>query len=154
VSQDSKKLTITALDPLKGKGERLRVVEKDINTEFHDALSPDGSTLALARDGEPEIHIGLLSLTGALDRRIDLKDWPNAGSLEWSPDGKGLYVGSVTSRSGTLLYVDLHGAAQIVAQSKEVGGGPFVAGVPSPNGRYVALTGAIHYSNAWLVEGF
>jgi Tol biopolymer transport system component len=96
----------------------------------------------------------LLSLTGGTDREITVKNWPNIGSMEWSPDGKGLYCGSVTPQSGTLLYVNLQGTAQVVAQSGDVGGGAFVAGVPSPDGRYLALTGAIHYSNAWLVEGF
>lgn len=42
----------------------------------------------------------------------------------------------------------------MVTQSSEIGGGAFIGAVPSPNGRYLALTGAIHYSNAWLVEGF
>ena len=154
VSQDEKRLNIAALDPLRGKGQLLRTVEKDAHAGFNDALSPDGSMLALARGDEPEIRVRLLSLTGGSDREITVKNWPNIGSMEWSPDGKGLYCGSVTSRGGTLLYVDLLGGAQVVAQSGEVGGGPFVAGVPSPDGRHLALTGAIHYSNAWLLEGF
>ena len=54
----------------------------------------------------------------------------------------------------TLLYVDLKGTAQVLARSSEVGGGAFITAVPSPDGRYLALTGAIHYSNAWLLEGF
>jgi hypothetical protein len=33
-------------------------------------------------------------------------------------------------------------------------GGPFIARVPSPDGRYLALTGAIHHSTVWMVEGF
>lgn len=151
---DDKRLTITALDPLKGKGELLRTVEKDPHAGFAWALSPDGSALAIARGDEPEIHVRLLSLTGGLDREIAVKNWPNIASMEWSPDGKGLYCGSVNSQSATLLYVDLKGVARVVLLSSEVGGGAFIGAVPSPDGRYLALTGAIHYSNAWLVEGF
>jgi DNA-binding winged helix-turn-helix (wHTH) protein/Tol biopolymer transport system component len=151
---DNKRLTVAALDPLKGRGELLRTVEKEPHAGFAWALSPDGSTLALARGDEPEIHIRLLSLTGGLDREIAVKGWPNIASMEWSPDGKGLYCGAVTSQSGTLLYVDLTGVAQVVSHSSEIGGGAFIGAVPSPNGRYLALIGAIHYSNAWLVEGF
>lgn len=153
-SLDDKRLLITAFDPLKGKGQLLRTVEKDRYAGFSWALSPDGSVLAIARGDQPDIHIRLLSLTGGMDREIDVKHWPSASSLEWSPDGKGLYCGSVTSKSGTLLYVDLKGTAKVVARSSEVGGGAFIAAVPSPDGRYLALTGAIHYSNAWLIEGF
>ncbi len=151
---DDKRLTVAALDPLKGRGELLRTVEKEPHAGFAWALSPDGSILAMAKGDEPEIHIRLLSLTGGLDREIAVKNWPNIASMEWSPDGKGLYCGSVTSQSGTLLYVDPKGAAQVVLRSSELGGGAFIGAVPSPNGRYLALTGAIHYSNAWLVEGF
>jgi DNA-binding winged helix-turn-helix (wHTH) protein/Tol biopolymer transport system component len=153
-SLDDKRLLITAFDPLKGKGQLLRTVEKGRYAGLNWALSPDGSVLAIARGDQPEIHIRLLSLAGGMDREIDVKHWPNASSLDWSPDGKGLYCGSVTSKSGTLLYVDLKGTAQVVARSSEVGGGAFIVGVPSPDGRYLALTGAIHYSNAWLIEGF
>ncbi len=151
---DGKRLTVTSFDPLKGKGERLRTIEKDPHAGFAWALSPDGSILALARGDESEMHIRLLSLKAGSDREIAVKNWPNIASMEWSPDGKGLYCGSVTSDSGTLLYVDLNGVAQVVARSNEIGGGAFIAAVPSPDGRYLALPGAIRYSNAWLIEGF
>jgi Tol biopolymer transport system component len=152
--RDGKRLTVSALDPIHGKGQLLRTVGKKPSTGFAWALSPDGSVLALARGDEPEIHIRLLSLTSGSESKIDVKGWPNIASMDWSGDGKGLYCGSLTSQRGTLLYVDLKGTAQVVAESREVGGGAFIGGVPSPDGRYLALTGAIHYSNAWLVEGF
>jgi len=151
---DGKRVTVSALDPVHGKGRLLRTIWKKFNEGFNWALSPDGSVLALAKADEPEIHIRLLSLTGGVDQEIAVKGWPSIGSMEWSPDGKGLYCGSLTSKSGTLLYVDLKGFAQVVSRSSEVGGGAFIAAVPSPDGRYLALTGAIRYSNAWLIEGF
>lgn len=100
------------------------------------------------------MHFRLLSLTGGLDRDIAVNDWPNLASMEWSPDGKGLYCGSVTGQGATLLYVDLKGAVQVVTRSKDFGGGTFIAAVSSPDGRYLAVTGPIIYSNAWLIEGF
>ncbi|MBV8832689.1 MAG: PD40 domain-containing protein [Acidobacteriaceae bacterium] len=152
--QNGARLTVTALDLLKGKGKLLRTVEKTPQAGFSWGLSPDGTILAIARGDEPEIHIRLLSLVGGLDREIAVKNWPNIASMDWSPDGKGLYCGSVNSQSGTLLYVDLKGGAQVVSKSSELGGGAFIAAVPSPDGRYLALTGADHYSNAWLIQGF
>ncbi len=151
---DERRLTVSALDPVNGKGKMIRTIKKEPHEGFASAMSPDGSILALAKGDEPTIHIRLLSLTGGLDRDIAVNDWPNVESMDWSSDGKGLYCASVTSQSGTLLYVDLRGAAQVVAQSSELGGGAFIAGVPSPDSHYLALTGAIHYSNAWLIEGF
>ncbi len=150
---DGRRLIVSALDPVHGKGELLRTLEKKPQDGFAWAISPDGSILAIARGGEPKIKIHLLSLTHGLDRDIAVNDWPDIASMEWSPDGKGLYCGSITPESATLLYVDLQGAAQVVAHSRELGGA-FIAGVPSPDGRYLALVGATHYSNAWLIEGF
>ncbi|HEX4769753.1 MAG TPA: winged helix-turn-helix domain-containing protein [Bryobacteraceae bacterium] len=151
---DSKRLTVSALDPVHGKGRLLKTISKKFGEGFACALSPDGSTLAMAKGDEPKIDIRLVSLTGGADQEIAVKGWPNIGSMEWSSDGKGLYCGSLTSKSATLLYVDLKGSAQVVSRSSEVGGGAFIAAVPSPDGRYLAMTGSLLYSNAWLLEGF
>jgi len=84
------------------------------------ALSPDGTTVAISRAGEPEIHIRLVSLAGGSDRVIMVKGWPNSTALDWSADGKGLYCGSASPHSSymdtsdTLLYVDLKGNARVL----------------------------------------
>ncbi len=65
-----------------------------------------------------EIHIRLLSLSGGSDREITVKGWPNLTGLDWSPNGKGLYCGSVSPQGGTLLYVDLKGNARMLWQYK------------------------------------
>jgi len=62
------------------------------------ALSPDGTTLALSRTGEAEIRIRLLSLAGEPDHEFAVRGWPNLTGLDWSPDGKGLYCGSVSRK--------------------------------------------------------
>jgi hypothetical protein len=69
-SQDERQITVTAFDPLKGRGKVLRTVEKDPAATFSDWISPDASTLAISKQGEAEIHIRLLSLTGGSDREI------------------------------------------------------------------------------------
>jgi hypothetical protein len=112
-------------------------------------LSPDGSTYAVPGTGEAEIHIRLLSLSGGPDREITVKGWPNLTSLDWSPDGKGLYCGAMSPQARTLLRVDLKGNASALWQSKELGGG-----VPSPDGRYLAIRSDATNSNVWMLEGF
>jgi DNA-binding winged helix-turn-helix (wHTH) protein/Tol biopolymer transport system component len=153
-SADDRRLTVSAFDPIKGRGKLLRTMNKALDEGYGYSLSPDGSTLAVARGGEPEIRIRLLALTGGPDREIQVNGWPNLESMQWSADGRGLYCGSTTSQSGTLLYVDLTGNAQPMWRSRDMDGGPFIAGVPSPDSRHIALTGAIHQSTAWMVEGF
>jgi len=78
--------------------------------------------------------------------------WPNITGLDWSPDGRGLYCGSVSPQVNTVLYVDLKGNARVLWQTK--GGGSYIWGVPSPDGRYLALLGDVTNSNVWMVEGF
>ena len=150
-SEDEKKLTLTAFDPLKGRGEVLRTIDVNPTALYHNTLSPDGIIFAVSRGGEAEIHIQLLSISGGSDREITVKGWPNITGLNWSPDGKGLYCGSVSSQGGTLLYVDLKGNARVLWQYK--GTDREIWGVPSPDGRYLAIMGNVTNSNVWMVEG-
>lgn len=157
-SQDRKQLVITAFDPLNGRGKVLRTIERDPNYRgligyYHSALSPDGSTFAISRLGDPEIHIRLLSLSAGSDREITVKGWPNNEGLEWSSDGKGLYCGSGSSQGVTLLYVNLKADARVLWHHNGGDVGQFL-GVPSPDGRYIAIQVNVINSNVWMLEGF
>jgi Tol biopolymer transport system component len=155
-SQDQKQLVITAFDPLKGRGKGLRTIDTDPTASYRNQISPDGATFAISsaisRGGKAEIHIRLLSLSGGSDREITVKGWPNITGLDWSADGKGLYCGSVSAQGHTLLYVDLEGNAKVLWQYKGVSGE--IWGVPSPDGRYLAILGDVTNSNVWMVDGF
>jgi hypothetical protein len=107
---------------------------------------------AISKSGEAEIHIRLLSFSGGSDREITVKGWPNLRSLDWSPDGKGFYCGTVSPQSRTLLYVDLKGNTSVLWQYK--GASSRIWGVPSPDGRYLAIMGNVTSSNVWMLEGF
>jgi serine/threonine protein kinase/Tol biopolymer transport system component len=151
-SQDRKQLIITAFDPLKGRGRVLRTIEQDPSRDFATALSPDGSMLAISLVGEPEISIRLLSVSGGSDRKITVQSWPNFSGLAWSPDGKGFYCGSLARSGNTLLYVDLNGNAQVLWQHRSPSSR--IWGIPSPDGRYLAILGDVTNSNVWMLEGF
>jgi hypothetical protein len=157
-SQDDKHMVISAFDPLKGRGKILRTIEKDAAAHyFGSALSPDGSTFAVAKSFEPEIRIRLLSLSGGSDREITVKGWSNLPwlALYWSPDQKGFYCSSLSPRANTLLYVDLNGNARVLWRfNGSVGGPGSFFGIPSPDGRYLAIVGGTSNSNVWMLEGF
>jgi len=163
-SQDRKWRNITAFDPLKGRGKLLRTIPEDapngdagpfIGSDKRptEALSADGLTYAVARNGEDDTRIQLLSLSNGPDREIVVKGWINMTGMDWAPDSKGLYCGSASPQGRTLLYVDLKGTAQILRQYKGVGNGN-IWGVPSPDGRYIAILGGTVSSNVWMLEGF
>jgi len=141
--------TITAFDPLKGRGGVLRTIGPPVG---YGDVSPDGSTFATSRGGEAEIRIRLLSLSGGSDREIAVKSWPNLVHLNWALDGKGLYCGSVSPQGETLLYVDLKGNARVLWQHR--GSGTSISGTPSPDGRYLAIHTVDFSSNVWMLEGF
>jgi WD40 repeat protein len=152
-NQDEKQLTLTAFDPLQGRGKVLRTFEKDPSANYYlPQLSPDGSTFAVPRTGGADISIRLLSLSGGSDREVTVKGWQAISSLAWSPDGRGLFGGSASPQGSTLLYVDLNGNARPLWQSKGAGG--LVGGIPSPDGRYLAIQSYAASSNVWMVEGF
>jgi serine/threonine protein kinase/Tol biopolymer transport system component len=150
-SQDENHFTLTAFDPLRGRGKVLRTIENPSPPYPWVGLSPDGSTFALSRVNESEIHIRLLSLASGSDHEITLKDWPDLTALDWSADGKGLYVGSGSPLGYTLLYTDLKGNATALWHFK---GGTDTWGVPSPDGRYLAILGTASNGNVWMLEGF
>jgi serine/threonine protein kinase/Tol biopolymer transport system component len=153
LTPDEKQVTFTAFDPLQGRGKVLRTIDRDPTVDyFSSSLSPDGSSYALARTGEADIHIRLLSLSGGSDREITVKGWPYLVGLDWSPDGKGFYYGAYSPQGGTLLYVDLNGNARTMWRTKGVAGR--LSGVPSPDGRYLAILGTLTNSNVWMLEGF
>jgi serine/threonine protein kinase/Tol biopolymer transport system component len=151
-SPDDRLLTLSAFDPLKGRGKVLTTIAKDSSHYYASALSPDGTTLAIPRTAQPEIHIRLLPLSGGARSDITVKGWPNLGNLEWSADGKGFYLSSISPHASTLLYVDLKGTARPLWERKGLMGVTW--GVPSPDGRYLAIMGMVYNSNVWMLEGF
>ena len=151
-SQDEKQVTLTAFDPLKGRGRVVRTMQQEASYFYMADLSPDGTTLAVSRPYQSEIRIRLLSLSGGADREITVKGWPNIQGINWAPHGKGFYCGSVSPQGHALLYADLKGNAQMLWQHKVTGG--HIWGVPSPDGRYLAIRGEATNSNVWMLEGF
>jgi serine/threonine protein kinase len=150
-AQDHKQVLITAFDPLNGRNRVLRIINKQDPLESRQsALSPDGSTCALSKTSESKIQIRLLALAGGSDNEMTVKGWSNMTNLDWSSDGKGFYCGSSSANGSTLLYVDLKGDARVLWKTK----GDRVWGIPSPDGRRLAIGARVTSSNVWMIEGF
>ena len=156
-SQNRKQFLVSLVDPLKGRGKLLRSIDTDPAALPADGLSPDGSTFAIARRIEPNIHIHLISLARARDREIELNGWGNITGLDWSADGKGFFCGSLSAGGGILSYVDMAGKSQVLWEHKGAAPSVFDAmnAIPSPDGRYLAMPGgSVVTSNVWMVEHF
>lgn len=81
---------------------------------------------------------------------VNVNGWNALWDLRWAADGKALFVG--TTR-GELLYVDMEGRAEVLWQQR-VSSRPAIFGVPSPDGRHLAMLGGTAENNVWMLEGF
>jgi Tol biopolymer transport system component len=146
---DRKQLVFTTFDPVKGRGHEVIRVATEARAFDHWDLSPDGSQIALLWRRENRVR--LLPLAGGKPRDLVVSGWLGLNSLDWSPDGKGLYVSSRSPRGATLLYIDLNGRASPIWEQK---GSYVVWGDPSPDGRHLAILGWTRDSNVWMLENF
>jgi DNA-binding winged helix-turn-helix (wHTH) protein/Tol biopolymer transport system component len=153
-SPDYKFLTVTAFDPVKGRGRVLTTIPTDPSVPYYATPSPDGAHLAFVKSGEAEGHIQLLALDGHPERDIRVKGWPGFTSFSWAPDGKGIYCGTTSPQGATLLHVGLDGKAEVLWDQKGATGGFGTWGIPSPDGRYLAIMNEAMDSNLWMLENF
>ena len=162
-----RQVIFSAFDPINGRGKELRRIgaPQPLSTEWYPLspewypygwdLSQDGSRLAFTLGGKEEDQIQILPLDGGEDRVIKVSGWSGLGSPSWAADGRGLYVSPTTgSATGTVLYVDLGGHADVIWRSREPGFGFMPRVSPSPDGRHLAVPALLHYTNVWLLENF
>ena len=146
---DRKQIVFSELDPVKGRGRELARFDTEGRKEYHWDLSPDGARIALLRHRDGKVHI--LSLNGVAPRQIISKEWDTLSSVVWTADGKGVLVSSYTARGADMLHLDLQGNARLLWEHP---GGVDIYGVPSPDGRHLAMRGWSVEGNMWMMENF
>jgi Tol biopolymer transport system component len=144
-------LTFYRFDPTHGPGTQILQLKDDVVGLYNWSLSPDGTTLAIAKgkwgDEEPRIH--LVSLQGARDRWIPIKGWPGINSLDWAADNKSLWASAHDDKENALLRIDLQGNARPVWRPKNVN---VSWAIPSRDGKLVALHVHSSSANVWMLE--
>jgi Tol biopolymer transport system component len=158
-SPDHKQLIFSGFEPSQEarRRELTRVNPKRSGTwGFYSwDLSPDGSRLAFTRYDMREGHIQILPLAGGEVREVNVKGWSGLFRLFWAADARGLFVSAnATGPRNTLLYVDLEGRSQVLWQQWFPLAAPNGTGIPSPDGRYLAVLADSTDSNVWLLENF
>jgi eukaryotic-like serine/threonine-protein kinase len=162
-TSDRKQLLFTAFDPIQGRGRKLAQFDTKPTTvaEYAWDLSPDGTRIAIVQRSEATIH--LLSLSGHAPAEVVVKGWSALQTLDWTADGKGVFVTSTTGKGSAVLEVDLEGNAHLLWEPKgsiQSLSTPFVGGlltpwaVPSPDGRHLALCQWSFSANMWMMEDF
>jgi len=152
-TSDRKQAVFTALDPVKGRGRELGRLEvsPDILFGADWGISPDGNKIALL--GEDQMIIHLLSLRGEPEQLIKPTGWSSFDGLVWDAKGKGFFSSGFTQRSAVLLYIDLQGNARVLWEQRGRAG-DMLRGIPSPDGRRLAIAAYAANSNAWVMQDF
>ena len=145
-SPDHKELVFTSLDPLKGRGAQPATFKGDPEAESAD-LSPDGTRIAVGNRHQGKIYV--LSLSGEVLQQFTVENW-NAG-LDWAADGKGIFVSTDRPEGSALLHVDLGGKARVMWEQRASHG---ILGIPSPDGRKLAISGLTGSGNYWMLQNF
>jgi serine/threonine protein kinase/Tol biopolymer transport system component len=155
-SPDRKQVIFSALEPSQEQRRRelTRINLKQPVAGYSWDLSLDGSHLAFAQYDEREGRIQILPLAGGEVREINVKGWNGLWRLFWAADGRGVFVSAAGGEGATLLYVDLEGRGQIIWQQRFPGVNFEARGIPSPNGRYLAVLAYTVDSNVWMLENF
>jgi dipeptidyl aminopeptidase/acylaminoacyl peptidase len=149
---DGHQMIVTGFDVIRGRSRELTRVDlsrgKDPEENLLAAISPDGTRLAVARSADGPIEIR--SLGGEPTFTVAAEGLDKLFVLAWAPDGKGLLVHRHFQGGTELLRVGLHGGVTHLWKFKSPRGG----GVPSPDGRYLAVVDFQRDSNMWMMEGF
>jgi len=153
VSDDRKRMIVSALDPIKGRGSELAWFDLDRDVDvFVDnllcAISPDGTRLAITRS--PESRIEIYSLRGKLTQIIASKALGKLVGIRWSANGSGFFATRRAQGGFELVHIDLKGTTQSLY--KCTGWGCFAS--PSPDGRHMAILDNRQSMNMWMMENF
>jgi Tol biopolymer transport system component len=147
--QSSTQLVFTAFDPVHGNAHEVARLQGQTGI-MNWGLSPDGKLIAVTKSDDKRIR--LLSIAGQPTREIVLKNWSSFTSVDWAADSKGLFVTSnPTGWRSSLLYVDPARNAHELWQVKSTDPS---WGIPSRDGKYLAIPAPTTSSNVWMVEGF
>lgn len=149
-SDDRKEVIVTSFDPERGRGHEVARIVLDPNVnDWSMALSFDGKRFAvIRRSGAP---LQILSSKGIVLQEIKIPEWSNSGPIAWAANGKAVFVPVVDPEGAKLLNVSLRGDVHTIRVNR---GGNYTAGVPSPDGRHLAIESTADNRNIWMMENF
>ena len=147
LSEDRKQVIVDAVDFVKGRGSELtRFAVLPNDDLWNIELSPDATRFAAIRSPEDPIYVW--SLHAQKMREVRVKGWSNLRSVNWSADGKGLFVVTTQKGYGTVLHVDFQGHANVLWERATEGL------AESPDGHHLCITSNTVDQNFWMLENF
>jgi eukaryotic-like serine/threonine-protein kinase len=152
-SEDRKQMIVSIFDAVKGRGPQLARFDFDRKLGAIEVptcvISPDGTRLAIARS--PESSIEIYSLHGQLINKIPSQSVGKLFDLRWSADQKGFFVTRKVPAGNELLHLDFQGN---VTSLRKCLRDETCSGLPSPDGRHLAIVDRSQSNNMWMMENF
>ena len=146
--QEQDRLTVSLLDPIRGKGERLCSIPFSVRGED---LSPDGTALALVVDDHGSMNrIRIYSLRGEPQKDVVVANATALLNLDWGGTGAGLFSVNRTRGGDELLFIRLDGTSRVLRSQQ----GMPLGAIPSPDGTHLAIAGYTRQSNVWMLTDF
>jgi Tol biopolymer transport system component len=136
-------------------GKRTQLMTMPADAKGDPDVSPDGQQLAVLVgpwEAPTGTAIRIIDLDSKAERNIYIKDARRLMSLDWAPDGRGLWsVESAGVYDTRVWYLPLNGKPFVLAGT--TGLLPRWV-IPSPDGAKLALFSNTIKSNVWMLEGF
>lgn len=148
-SADRGQVLVSELSPLHGRGREVLHFPIDPNTPGSGWLSPDGSRFAVMDGAAGPIRV--FSLRGTAEQIIPAQSLKTKQTLRWAADGKAFFVTNIIKGGSQLLRVDQRGNGTVLWENQN---DVFPVGLPSPDGRHLAIQGSSEEDNIWLLEHF
>jgi Tol biopolymer transport system component/DNA-binding winged helix-turn-helix (wHTH) protein len=147
---DPSTLILYQFDEQTGAKKELLRLQENESSYFNWTLSRDGKYLAAARisggHGPTLIHIRELA-TGR-DFDLSLPSGVGAQYIDWAADSASLWICTVSGEAQSLVRMDLAGKITSSFNSKQPDLG---YGIPSPDGKHLAILQGSPRANAWLI---
>ena len=142
-------IVLRSFDPFNGIGPEIMSYPIKPTDQYMFALSESGTRVAITTKGTPQIKI-LSLVSGAVDvvTAGSANDW---NTIAWMPGDRGFVVSLATPTGMMLLDIDLTGRTHILWDER---GATRTWGVPSYDGRLLAILNWTDDSNIWTVQGF
>ena len=148
-SDDGKQLVFSYLDPMRGRGAAFLRLDMDPGSESSWELSNDGTRIAFLAGLNQSVRI--VSLNGEARRDFAIPGWNGQTRLAWARNGNGLFVARQAQGAALLFHLNLLGKCRMVWKQE---GDRGTYGIPSPDGRHLAIMRWTATSNAWMLEDF
>jgi Tol biopolymer transport system component len=143
--------TFWNFDPSQPKLRRLFTIDYDLRKGFGWTVSPDGTRIATNKNYADHAEIEIYSLNGRIERRVRVNGFNHSFSVDWASDSLSWFVAVGTATGCSLLRVFQDGHDQVLMTIRNRGSA-YTFGLPSPDGKELAIHGESFGGNVWMVD--